>query len=157
MAKGFASGGAAGIFTIKACGKRHSRCKECAPDQPWNGWPRGQRSPHYGYRASHTAPSEPASARDFQWAAGFYEGDGSCGSTAGGCLATIGQKQRWSVDRMAAFFGGNTKPIGAYFRWSATGARARGFLMSIYGLLSPRRQEQIRRAMRLGEFACTSG
>ena len=43
-------------------------------------------------------------------------------------------------------FGGSVNPgheVNKDFVWRIHGARARGFLQTIYGLLSPRRKEQI--------------
>ena len=96
------------------------------------------------------AATEKATSNDFRWAAGFYEGEG-CARQVRGCTVTqITQKDPWVLERMKALFGGSIGPTGASrtaWQWHISGARARGFLMSIYGLLSPRRQQQIRNAL----------
>ena len=71
--------------------------------------------------------------------------------------ARVVQKDLWVLERFQLLFGGSigtchSKDGRTWSYWHVSGARARGFLMSIYGLLSPRRQEQIRKAMRSGEF-----
>jgi len=115
----------------------------------------------YGQLASRLAPTEQALSADFQWAAGFYEGEGYARRMTRGEQVIVAQKDPWSLERLRALFGGSithrdiSTPAGnptEIYNWSLTGARARGFLMSIYGLLSPRRQEQARKALAVGEF-----
>ena len=105
----------------------------------------------YGKMAAHLAPSEHPCTLDLAWAAGVFEGDGSCGRRPrGGCAADVVQKDRWLPERLRALLGGSVRSyhMGAtgqtYFRWTINGARARGFIMTVYGLLSPRRQKQVR-------------
>lgn len=101
------------------------------------------------------APTERATTNDIRWAAGFYEGEGTAGRHATEHV-TISQKDPWTLERMRALFGGSIYKLDPKYccaQWSVTGARARGFLMSIYGLLSPRRQEQARKTLAVGEFA----
>ena len=96
------------------------------------------------------APTECPTIRDIIWAAGFYEGEGTCGHNGGhSCQVGITQKDAWTLRRMQALFGGGVGEQGrrGCFQWHISGARARGFLMTIYGLLSPRRQAQIRAAL----------
>ena|SRR3990167_9067469 len=97
------------------------------------------------------APTEQATPHDIIWAAGIFEGEGSSRYGAGTEAACISQNGRWLVERLQALFGGTiTQSPGRDFSmWQIYGARARGFLQSIYGLLSPRRQEQIRKALRI--------
>ena len=107
------------------------------------------------------APSQEATAADFQWAAGFYEGEGYIRRAGRTETVTVPQKDRWSLERMRVLFGGSINtheintPAGAptdISVWAVSGARARGFIQSIYGLLSPRRQEQAREALAVGEY-----
>lgn len=102
------------------------------------------------YLDSH-APRESASTARIYWLAGLYEGEGS---VAGRTHIKVTQKERWVLDQVHHYFGGRVG--GPYLRknavngptwvyeWYATGARGRGIAMTIYGLLSPRRQRQIR-------------
>ncbi len=85
---------------------------------------------------------------DLAWAAGIFEGEGYMSrmrKTSQQC--GVGQKDRWVVDRFKAFFGGsicerqmNGEP---FYQWHISGARARGFLMTMFTFLSPRRQGQV--------------
>jgi len=103
------------------------------------------------------APTERPTTADFYWAAGLFEGEGHARQVRKGYpgeQAQLGQKDPEVLYRVKALFGGNIYHYGSHcYLWNLSGARARGFLMSIYGLLSHRRQEQIRKAMCLGEFA----
>jgi len=96
------------------------------------------------------APTERASTEDFYWAAGFYEGEGYVGRAAS--TVSIAQKHREPLDWMRARFGGKvaSQEVRGIFLWCVHGARARGFLMSIYGLLSAHRQAQIRNQSLVG-------
>ena len=88
---------------------------------------------------------------DIHWAAGIYEGEGSTQSYHKGCQIRVGQKERWLCDKLRGFFGGrvaerrmNDQP---FYEWTVSGPRARGFLLTMYMLLSPRRQDQIQQQM----------
>lgn len=96
------------------------------------------------------AATEHPTVKDIIWAAGVFEGEGN--STDWKAGVSIGQKDRWILDKFRALFGG---AVGErhklykgedykYYCWHASGARARGFLMTVYQFLSPRRQEQVR-------------
>lgn len=82
------------------------------------------------------------------WAAGIFEGEGSCVPVnKSSCQVNVSQKDRWVCDRMKALFGGsiterkmNGQP---FYDWHIHSARARGFLMTMFTFLSPRRQEQV--------------
>lgn len=100
------------------------------------------------------APTERPALKDIYWAAGIYEGEGSChGSHRSNIQCRVGQKDRWLCDRLRALFGGHvcatTNQGKPFYNWAMSGARARGFLMTIYTLMSPRRQDQIVSALRL--------
>jgi hypothetical protein len=93
---------------------------------------------------------------DIAWAAGIFEGEGYCVSPfhrAENCYMSqtvqIAQKDPWILYKLQMLFGGKitmTKyKCASYPRWVITGPRARGFLMTIYMFLSPRRQDQIKR------------
>lgn len=119
---------------------------------------------HLGKLTPRLAPTEQATAHDFIWAAGFYEGEGSIGrqirfnkgQTGQTETITLPQKDTWTLQRMRALFGGSVRCYDTKSGcsvWCVSGARARGFIQSIYGLLSPRRQEQARKALKVGEYA----
>lgn len=106
---------------------------------------------------SRLSPTEHPTVHDLCWAAGIYEGEGSCivrrKSDANHSAAiSVAQKDRWLCDRLRALFGGtvgvSTAKTGeTYHYWRLTGMRARGFAMTIYKFLSPRRQARIREAL----------
>ncbi len=120
-----------------------------------------------GRMKASLAPAATPTINDICWAAGLYEGDGSCGHdghTSQHAEVQQVESGRWVTAKLRSLFGGSDLPVprkkGTHvaedrtdFRWTVTGARARGFLQTIYVLLSPRRQEQIRKALRVGEFA----
>lgn len=92
------------------------------------------------------------------WAAGVYEGDGSCSPNGvGGARigARVIQKDRWILERLCDLFGGSIAKHDttlrdrafAGFAWHVSGARARGFLMTIYPFLSPWRAAAARTAL----------
>ena len=92
------------------------------------------------------------SLRDIEWAAGFFEGEGSFSHNRGSGYVCISQNNSWPNEKMQRLFGGTLKfkqvdakrnPHITSF-WFITGPRARGFVMTIYSLLSPKRQMQIR-------------
>lgn len=101
-----------------------------------------------GYRNLKNAPVESPTVADFHWAAGIYEGEGSIHNQSGSSLqVTVSQKGRWLLDRLKALFGGGVYPrrvrgVRKSWQWAIGGVRGRGFIQSIYGLLSPRRQKQ---------------
>lgn len=100
----------------------------------------------YGRLTPRLAPTEQATPHGIIWAAGIYEGEGYCQSTHTTTIS-IAQKDTWILYRLKALFGGSIckGPTGCH-HWTIYGARARGFSMSIYGLLSPWRQAQMRKA-----------
>lgn len=112
-----------------------------------------------GYTRPDLAPTEQATVRDIIWAAGVYEGEGSPSLTGRSPYlsehVTVSQKDPWLVNQLCSLFGGSIYDVKNrdLWAWDIYGARARGFLQSVYGLLSPRRQEQARRVLKVGEFA----
>lgn len=94
-----------------------------------------------------------ATSLDIAWLAGFFEGEGSFSV---GC-AQVTQISRWPLDRIREAFGGRVVEFEGNaingriraFRWYATGPRARGIAMTLYPFLSPRRQLQARRFLKV--------
>ncbi len=99
-------------------------------------------------------PAYHPTIRDIAWAAGIYEGEGSIGtreSCPNGVQVQVGQREKWLCQRLRDLFGGSAyerqmkgRP---FYSWAVSGARARGFIMTIYTFMSPRRQGQIRAAL----------
>ena len=87
---------------------------------------------------------------DIAWAAGIFEGEGHSRYNGRTSEASISQKDRWILDKLKSLFGGRV--YGPYkkkgrakyriYAWVCLGPRARGFLMTIYSFLSPRRKIQ---------------
>lgn len=105
--------------------------------------PRGNA---FGYQRSGTprAMSSPTT-RDINWAAGFLEGEGSFVFAAGEII-DVCQVQREPLERLQRFFGGrihkhSTRKLNV---WRVYGSRARGVMLTLYALFSPRRQQQVR-------------
>lgn len=98
---------------------------------------------------------------DLAWAAGIYEGEGSVhGANVRHCITvTVAQKDPWLLHKLAALFGGRvfkcqpkSREDGRFscdyiHRWDLGGARARGFAYTIFSFLSPRRRQQICKAL----------
>lgn len=141
-----------------------SQRASCGCKRPWLA---GNRN-HRGKVKAGLEASEHPTVKDIAWAAGVYEGEGSvCGTwytkKNGSRLfmiqATVPQVDFWLPERLRQLFGGTIRTIRRkeprlgfknsqdYYTWNASGSRARGFLMTIYTLLSPRRQAQIRSKM----------
>jgi hypothetical protein len=94
-------------------------------------------------------------ARDLHWAAGFLEGEGCFDDDTGRGLARthVGQCQREPLERLQSLFGGSIRihrrahgNRKTYHMWRLSGA---GLLLTMYGLMSPRRKQQIRKALRV--------
>ena len=112
-----------------------------------------------GYTRSATprATKRPT-MRDIGWAAGFLEGEGSFQRVKSESVRAS-QLQREPLNRLQQMFGGTIGshkwysnrrgPVSGFF-WSCHGSRARGIMMTLYALMSPRRQEQIREALDSG-------
>ena len=112
-----------------------------------------------GYVKPGTEATVRPTTHDITWAAGLFEGEGTVGrnhSGQHGCaFVKVAQKDRWVCDQLRALFGGSIGVNSSYPNvvmnvWQISGSRARGFMMTIYGRLSPRRKEQVRRALNAG-------
>jgi hypothetical protein len=111
----------------------------------------------FGVRLTAAQATSRPKVRDIAWAAGFYEGEGSCNFATYSQHVTIGQVEREPLDRLRRFFGGTVtaRPghdYGSYKSrptntWVIHGPRARGFLLTIYAFLSAKRQAQIRKVL----------
>lgn len=95
------------------------------------------------------APTQSPSMLDIAWAAGIYEGEGSVSGKNHNRTSTtvvVTQKDTWLLERLKQLFGGTTYKIASApcSRWTLSGPRGRGFLYTIFPLLSPRRRAQIK-------------
>jgi hypothetical protein len=93
---------------------------------------------------------------DLAWAAGFLEGEGyfTVANKYRNIQAGANQVQRWPLDRLHQIFNVGTFFIKQYhgvaqdqWVWSVQGTDAIALMMTLYPLMSPRRQEQIRHAI----------
>ncbi|KKM91634.1 hypothetical protein LCGC14_1226630 [marine sediment metagenome] len=94
---------------------------------------------------------------DIAWAAGLYEGEGSCHyHPRGTAHIEIAQKGTEILHWMKELFGGRVTTLSSsaspnqIHRWVATGARARGFALTIYTWLSSRRRRQVEKMLEEG-------
>lgn len=119
---------------------------------------------HPGTREHKNTPAASVSptTRNLEWAAGFLEGEGTfwvSDRKRKYVAVSAEQEEREPLDRLQKYFGGSVRyyrhksvtPNGNLYRnpnhrWLASGARARGVMMTLYSLLSLRRRQQIRRA-----------
>lgn len=109
--------------------------------------------PSQGIEAKKTLPSTLSPTNlDLAWAAGLYEGEGNVQRNKNSVSVRISQNDCWVTHRLLVLFGGT---LGTQYgwkgramcRWMLNGARARGFLLTIYPWLSLRRQEAVRAAV----------
>lgn len=94
-------------------------------------------------------------SQQIAWAAGIYEGEGFASIPTRSNRSErveVTQKDRWLVDELQRLFGGTVRSQrqkeGSYWHWTLFGPRARGFLMTIYSFLSPRRRVHIQTVLR---------
>lgn len=111
----------------------------------------------FGVRVTAARAVSRPSTRDIAWAAGFYEGEGSCNFATYSQHVIVSQVEREPLDRLRRLFGGTIRARpGHDYRsyksrptntWAIHGPRARGFLMTIYTLLSAKRKAQIQKVL----------
>ena len=105
--------------------------------------------------------------RGLYWAAGFLEGEGSfmdsrsknhkTGKKYANHIVICSQIQKEPLERLNTLFGGNIALFkfgptsfgrgGNIWRWQTSGRRARGIMMTLFSSMSPRRKEQIKKAL----------
>jgi hypothetical protein len=91
---------------------------------------------------------------DLGWAAGFLEGEGWFGEGASPKIGA-GQKERQPLERLQALFGGKIilrKARGGFTKadlhfWYLDTHRSPGVMMTLYSLMSDRRQAKIREVL----------
>lgn len=98
--------------------------------------------------ATPRATTKPTT-RDLAWAAGFLEGEGTFGFYSHSQSIRAPQVQREPLERLQRFFGGTvTARKNPYLNvWTVCGPRARGVMLTLYVMMSPRRREQIKAAL----------
>lgn len=97
-----------------------------------------------------------ASVRDLEWAAGFLEGEGSFSLQWRTPAIVASQCEMFPLYRLQRIFGGKIYPVAPQRNklgkklahvWQRTGGPAVQIMMTLYGLMSPTRQAQIRKAL----------
>jgi hypothetical protein len=107
----------------------------------------------FGIRLTAAQAVSRPITRDIAWAAGFYEGEGTCNYATRSQHVVVNQVEREPLEKLQRMFGGTIRPIKAHhrsqasWRWCAHGPRARGVMMTLYVLLSKKRQAQIRKVL----------
>jgi hypothetical protein len=99
-------------------------------------------------RSTTTKSSMSPTLADLHWIAGFLEGEGAFVLTRTTVVVSAGQVQQEPLDRLRKFLGGSivfhTGHEIPMPYWTVCGSRARGMMMTIFSLMSPRRQAQIK-------------
>ncbi len=89
------------------------------------------------------------SPTDLGWVAGFLEGEGSFMKCGGTITVAAVQKQKQPLDKIHGLCGGNLNKFflrstgNVYHRWQLYGPKAEALMKLLYGLMSPKRQQQI--------------
>jgi len=91
-------------------------------------------------RVSSAPPTVAPSPLDIVWAAGIYEGEGTC--TLEGAFQCL-RKRSGSYNDCANSLAARSVTMELSGSGYVSGERGRAFLDAIYGYLSPRRQERI--------------
>jgi hypothetical protein len=101
-----------------------------------------------GYLRADRSPTRD----DLQWAAGFLEGEAHFGTNGEArCpVLAVAQVDREPLDRLRTFFGGSVRfqpsrqpNARDSWKWSASGSRALGIMMTLYPMLTSRRQATV--------------
>lgn len=88
---------------------------------------------------------------EIAWVAGFLEGEGSFTFRGRNTCVNATQVQLWPLERLQDYVGGRLAVVTHHRKpqwstinvWSMSGPSAIGVMMTIYTLMSPRRQGQI--------------
>lgn len=134
----------------------YTHSTRCAPCDCRSKWVGDKPIPALGRESPATpkATVQPT-IRDIAWAAGLFEGEGCALYGTQTTRVSVSQNGRWVLDKLSTLFGGAVRMGGTNNRlsknpqwvWIVSGARARGFGLTIYSFLSPRRKEQMLRAL----------
>jgi hypothetical protein len=98
---------------------------------------------------------------DLKWIAGFLEGEGSFSGKVKNRnfpqpRVQVSQMQKWTLEKLNSFIPGTIYPVYAknkkwgskhYWSWSLNFLNSVCLMMTIYPLMSPKRQEQIRESL----------
>ena len=91
---------------------------------------------------------------EIAWAAGFIEGEGCFQSRGAAAQIVVSQVQLEPLVRLQRIFGGHiaryehlNKNHSPFHRWHVSNIHARSIMMTIFALMSPRRRQQIAKAL----------
>ena len=97
------------------------------------------------------------SINDIHWIAGFLEGEGSFAGYEYpkhcNFRVTAAQKQKWPLEKLNSIISGKIYPMKDHnkkdgiFVWYTDMNTSAGLMMTIYPLMSPKRKEQIEKAL----------
>lgn len=92
---------------------------------------------------------------DIYWTVGFLEGEGSFTKCGGTVMVSATQVQKWPIDKLYELYGGGINTFSRkevtgniYYRWCLYGKNAVEFMLETYHLYSPKRKQQIQRALK---------
>jgi hypothetical protein len=82
---------------------------------------------------------------DLHWASGFLEGEASFSPSK----IFVSQVNPDPLTRLLEIFGGTVRRLAnqPIWRWTVSGSRARGIMMTLYVLMSNTRKDQIKEAL----------
>lgn len=142
--------------------KRSSRTQKCSIDDCDNiveNYKTGLCNKHYcrllktGSTESHVdelGSKASPTTKDLSWIAGFLEGEGSFRKGSTSHIVSACQCYVEPLEVLQKFLGGRisfretkSENHNDRYDWYVTGARARGVMMTLYPMLSPRRRDQI--------------
>lgn len=144
-------------FLRNSCGRKHCVNPEhwqLSPEHKHTAVGRARLTQFANERSTVTTAARTPTTRELEWIAGFMEGEGNfrCHNTP---QARASQVNPEPINRLVALLGGTVsyhtqrqKQHHPFFTWQTSGARARGIMMTLYPLMSAKRQEQIRTALR---------
>ena len=100
-------------------------------------------------------PTQRLTTADLHWVAGFLDGEGSFGSTRGMPLVSASQKDRFALEKLQRIFKrgtigvkhNNGRTTNDLYYWQISSRAAAAIMMTIYSLMSPYRQRQIKVAL----------
>ena len=111
---------------------------------------------HWSHEGPQTAKASlHPSLKDIAWAAGFLEGEGAFCSTGTAERVSCSQLNPEPLHRLVTIFGGRIRhnkrqssngwssPDSHIDDWYVNSSRARGVMLTLYPLLSVKRQQQI--------------
>ncbi len=91
---------------------------------------------------------------DLKWTVGFLEGEGYFCSHRNYPSIQVQQVQKWPIEKLKSLFSGKIYLIQSknekwrkHWRWELGSRNSIALMMTIYGLMSPNRKEQIKKCI----------